>query len=568
MNEAVFSAPGGLNESGAGVITAGGLSIAEVTGSATLNGNNAIGILQSFRLPGDFSLTNSESLVINGLSARNVTLNVAGAITETQPLLAASLSGSADRVSLIGANQVLALGSFSAPQGLALTTTGPLTITGPVNAGTNQVALVATGGVTETGAGAIAAGDLSLVETTGGAALNGNNAVDRLQDIRLAGDFSLTNNNALIINGLSAQSVMLNVAGAITETQPLLAASLSGSADRVSLSGANQVLALASFSAPQGLALTTTGPLTITGPVNAGTNQVALVATGGVTETGAGAIAAGDLSLVETTGGAALNGNNAVGRLQDIRLAGDFSLTNNKALVINGLSAQSVMLNAADAITETSPVATATLGGSANSVSLTGANQIGTLGSFSARDNFILVNTGPLSITGPVSTPALALRTGGNIGIQGDVRANTLELDAAGTIVRTGGALVAGTVSGSGLHLVDFGTAPQIANRRVSVTGSEFALQNAVPLTILGPLSAEYIRISAPGSITLAGNILTRGVNQTGLAPLDPGSYLTVRRASQEPGSSSSEAFPRSARLMLPSAICGSEFLRRAGSCS
>ncbi|MBV9320985.1 MAG: hypothetical protein JO106_13930, partial [Mycobacterium sp.] len=523
-----------VTETGAGTLATPTLT--GQVGSARLNGSNNIGSLGNLTAAsGDFVLADVASLGVNGaVSANNVSLssqgflnmfgtgsvtasaprgtvsmsanggdlqiigpasvrassvdlNASGTVAVTapsgskppQPSISANiLTGSASSASILGQNTIANLGGFTTRSGqFAISDSVPLTIIGPVIAGTNEAVFSSPGGLTETGTGSIMASSLSIAEATGSATLNGNNAIGLLQNIRLPGDFSLTNSESLIINGLGAQNVTLNVAGAITEIQPLFATSLAGSADSVSLTGANQIGTLGSFSAPGGFALTSTGRLTIGGRVNAGTNEAIISATDGLTETGAGAITAGLLSIPQTTGGAALNGNNAVSILSAPRLPGDFLLTNNQSLVISGLGAQDATLNVTGAITERVFVIVKSLAGSADSVLLTGTNQIGSLGSFSARDSFTLVNTGGLSITGPVSSPALTLRTGGNIGIQGDVRANTLELDATGTIVRTGGALVAGTVSGSGLHLVDFGTAPQIANLGAfTVTGSEFAL--------------------------------------------------------------------------------------------
>ena len=162
------------------------------------------------------------------------------------------------------------------------------------------------------------------------------------------------------------------------------------------------------------------------------------------------------------------------------------------------------------------------------------------------------------------------LRAGGDIAIDGDITAGKLQLDAAGTeIVRNIGALVAGTVSGSGQHLVDLGTGADIARLGAfSVTGSEFALNNAVPLTILGPLSAEYISIGARGQITLAGDIATRGVVQTGPLPLAPGSNLIVLPGPNGTGFFIQTGVSNITPLNAPFANLASRFLPRAGSCS
>jgi hypothetical protein len=101
----------------------------------------------------------------------------------------------------------------------------------------------------------------------------------------------------------------------------------------------------------------------------------------------------------------------------------------------------------------------------------------------------------------------------GNIAISGAIVVpGTMTVTTNGTIQRSGGAFVVGTLTGSAVTLADFGTAANLTTLGAfTVTGSEFVLGNAQPLTIAGPLSAEFFRITATGSMTLAGNITTLG---------------------------------------------------------
>jgi len=64
-----------------------------------------------------------------------------------------------------------------------------------------------------------------------------------------------------------------------------------------------------------------------------------------------------------------------------------------------------------------------------------------------------------------------------------------------------------------------------------AVTGGSLALFDASPLTIAGPVAADFLTISATGRMTLAGNIATVGaplVQQSGATPAPGGSTLQV----------------------------------------
>jgi hypothetical protein len=373
----------------------------------------------------------------------------------------------------------------------------------------------------------------------------------------------------------------LETTGAITQQQPITVGFLTGSAGSVLLDTAgNNIGQVGSLQVQNSLSIAQTPALTIAGgSVNAGGNiflfandgmqignglsegqlvatngsPVELVSTGSITEPN-GSITASVLNAVSTSGSVELGGANLIGALQAGPVRGDqglndvgggtFSLTNAQSLTIakeiggfGGVTlniagdltlgtAQSrgvvfaqgpINFNVSGGVTAPNGLVSASaasLSGSSRSLSLTGLPQLfGTLGNYRAPNGIAITTAGDLVLNGNISTPSL-------------------QIDANGTITRAGGTLTVGTVSGSALHLADFGTNAQISTLGAfSVTGSEFALSTNVPLTITGPLSAEFIRIRAPGQVMLNGTIATQGVPlalQSGAQPADPGSYIDV----------------------------------------
>ncbi len=60
---------------------------------------------------------------------------------------------------------------------------------------------------------------------------------------------------------------------------------------------------------------------------------------------------------------------------------------------------------------------------------------------------------------------------------------------------------------------------------------SNFSLLDATPLTLAGPLSADYVRLSATGTLVWSGDLITLGLSryrQDFPTPSDPGTWLQV----------------------------------------
>ncbi len=177
-------------------------------------------------------------------------------------------------------------------------------------------------------------------------------------------------------------------------------------------------------------------------------------------------------------------------------------------------------------------------------VKLTGANN-----AIAALDGFSLFAGGALAlrsgtlltISAPLLAPNVAIVTQPasgtavvpGIAIGSDIIVpGVLSLISNGSIVRSGGVLTVGALTGSAIHLADFGLASSIGVLGdFAVSGSVLLVDNAIPLTIQGTVRTEFFTIAATGSLVLAGNIVTLGVSRsqsTGGVADGAGSTLSV----------------------------------------
>src|SRR5262249_5986839 len=127
----------------------------------------------------------------------------------------------------------------------------------------------------------------------------------------------------------------------------------------------------------------------------------------------------------------------------------------------------------------------------------------------------------------------LALADSTDLVLQGDISTPAFALTESASVRRTEGTLRVGTLSGTAVRLADFGTSANVDTLgSFTVTGSTLALADAQALTITGPISAEYIDISATGLLTIAGNITTLGLPRaeqvSSSVPVAPGSSFSV----------------------------------------
>ncbi|WEN14473.1 filamentous hemagglutinin N-terminal domain-containing protein [Rhodanobacter sp. AS-Z3] len=538
-----------ISEGTGGVITAGTLSGSSV-GSTALNEANQIGTLGNFTAA-NFALTNAQSLAVNGpvdggastalttttgdlaingaVNGTTTTLTSAGAINEGAGgvITAGTLAGSSvGSTTLNGANQIGTLGGFAAAN-FALTNAQSLAVDGPLNGGASTAltttagdlaingavngtttTLTSAGAISEGAGGVITAGTLTG-SSVGSTTLNGANQIGMLGSFTAA-NFALTNAQSLAVDGplnggastalttttgdlaingaVNGTTTTLTSAGTITEggsgvvTADILSGSSVGNA---TLSGLNKIATVGSFTTAN-FSLTNAQALTVSGP---------LATTGGT----------GNISL--TTNSGALNVTTDL-------TGGDVSLTSASDLILaNDITATTAELTSNGAISQSSGVITAgTLNGSSvGNTTLNGANKIGTLGSFTAA-NFALTNGQALTVSGPLvttggtgnislttSSGALNVSTdlsGGGVSLTSasdlllanNINANTIELASGGAITQSGGAITAGTLTGSSVGNTTLNGANKIGTLG-SFMAANFALTNGQDLTVGGPLS-------------------------------------------------------------------------------
>jgi hypothetical protein len=187
----------------------------------------------------------------------------------------------------------------------------------------------------------------------------------------------------LVSDGGVGTTQLVASTGSITETGALISGALSGgAAEAASLIGSNTILALGAFATGSGLTLVDTGNLTVNGPVSAGSSAA-------ITDAGTLAVAGS--------------------------LAGTAVQLRAGAIVVPGAidAGGTLTLLSSSTIGETGRVVTPLLTGSApGSASLTGANQIGQIGGFSA--NGLTVNDATnLLLSGTLTSPLIIINDAG-----------------------------------------------------------------------------------------------------------------------------------------------------------
>jgi len=511
---------GAITEGAGGSITAN-LLTGHSIGNTTLDGNNHINILGGFSA--DFSLTNGQTLTVEGpldggpvvaltttagdliingtVTGATTTLTSAGAIIEgTHGVITAdNLTGSsAGSTSLLGANQVAALGAFVSGGDFAFNTIRTLTV---------NDAPSANGG----------AGDLTL--TASGA-----------------------NSDLILASTLTGNTVTLGAGRNINQTAGAIHANtLTGSSvGSTALGGANHIGTLGNFTAAN-FALTNAQALAVTGSVDGGASTTlkttsgnlaingtvkgtttTLASAGAITEGAGGSIVAGMLTG-SSAGATTLNGANRIGTLGGFTAA-SFALTNAQTLAVSGtldggastslkttsgdlaingpVKGTATSLTSAGAISEGAAgvITAGTLtGSSVGATTLNGANQIGTLGSFTAA-NFALTSAQALTVDGPLDGGAsTSLKTtSGDLAINGSVKGTATSLTSAGAISEgASGIITAGTLSGSAVGPTVLGSASSPNKNMVDTLGNftslaGFSMTNDKTLTLASVAGSAF----------------------------------------------------------------------------
>jgi len=143
--------------------------------------------------------------------------------------------------------------------------------------------------------------------------------------------------------------------------------------------------------------------------------------------------------------------------------------------------------------------------GSAASITLDKANQIGTLGAFSAGGSFTLNDTtGGLIVSGVTTATggAVSITTaGGALSLQGNLSGNSISLNTTGAITQSGGSITAASVSFSAGGAVSLGSANAIDTLASGSAGGAITLNDAAGgLTVSGTVSGTgAVAISTSG---------------------------------------------------------------------
>lgn len=524
---------GAATQAGTGAITAGTLT-GTVDSLAFGAAGNAVAGLDTFIATNDAALRTTGALALTGTSraanwqfdagsiAVNGTLqtpgtarlNALGAVTESASgtVSAATLAGTTGSILLGGANQVGTVANLFSGAGLLLNDAQPLVLNGPVVAGTTAT-LTSVGPLTVSGN--LTAPNVALTST---GAITGATGLITQTAGTIAATTRLT---------LTSPDRILQPGGGIAT--PLLTGSAVGD---VTLTGANAITGLGSFNTLGNFTLADGGSaLNLSGPLNVGASTVRLTA-GSLSQTLSGIITAGVLTGA-TTGRANLGvAANQVTLLSDFNSVGGFALADGRALVQAGVLADSVSitlnpngpltlggtLSAPTVTLASTGVITQTGGGiTAGSLAVTDdtaaltqpGNSVAGLGAVNSDGAFTLVTNRSLTVTGPATAfGPLRLDATGDIALNGNVTAPTVELNVTNSVSQNSGVVTATTLSGSAANAFVVNLGGNLIDTLGPLTaGTTIAIADARSLTVTGAIDPPDMILNVTGDLAIANSI-------------------------------------------------------------
>ena len=553
---------GAITESASNVISAGTL-VGSAGSTVSLANANTIGALGSFDVTsGNFLLNDADATgtvaVIGLVSGTTVDLGAPNAgIQESGPgaidaaVLQSSL-GAGGTVELGGTNAIGALGNFVVDNGtFHLSNSGSLSgmnVTGSVMASSVTLdGLSGTLAISNTISATAAGGLVSITDTgTGGNIVLNSGAVVSGPTVDLKSGSIALNGNALLGN-VAALLDLTATSGGITEatTAAMLAATLQSSggiASSVNLAGTNNTIAtIGSLALNNG-----TFNLTDNGNLNVGTLTASSITIGdgnGTLTVTNSLIATSSVSLSATT----------------VLIPGEVS---------DGGSGTTSLIANGGSIVETGTLIAGTLSGSASAAAnLAGfvngavfANQVGTLGNFTAASFVLNSNTGlavtgivnggssvaiddtqALTVTGSVISSNLMNLTGSAIAITGsalvsDGGSGTTDLIATNGTIFENATLIAGTLTGSaaaGANLAGFVNGAAFANQVSTLgnfTAASFVLNTGAALSVTGNVNGgTSVAIDSSQALNVTGSVIsTNLMSLTGSAIAITGTALVT----------------------------------------
>ena len=413
-----------LVDTGGGIDASGSAIIADtLTGSTNgvatfTNAGNDIGTLDTFtNTQGAFSLTDSVALKITGtLNATHQTVTLVdtgGGIDASQGVIdAATLTGSTKGAATFtnAANAIGTLGGFETNGNVfTLTDSTALAMTGTLDANGQTVTLVDTGGAIDASHGVINAATLTG-STKGDATFTANNTVGVLDAFKAGGSLSLTDAEALAINGADISGLGFTGVSAGTGATDNLTVNVTGA------------LTLASNIAAGGtLALSSSGNVTL----NSGTiaaSTVDITAAGNYTQAAGSVTGSTKASVTATSGNLTINGGSTSGATIDLTAGQNILL--NSGTITGG----TVDIMAADNYTQAagtvSGTTTASITATSGNLIINGGSISGATIDLTAGQNILIgeqaftalaLNDDPGSIN-QIKDPILPVNVGANGG--------------------------------------------------------------------------------------------------------------------------------------------------------
>ncbi len=490
---------GGNTITQSGALTVAGTSALTATGAAiTLNnaGNDFVGAVSA---TGAATTLVDANAIVLGASTVSGALNVTstGNITQTGVIVAGTTTtlnaGIGDVTLANAANNFTGAVSVTG-NAISLRDTNDLTVSTLANGPNGAVSLIAGGNLTLP-AGAISTGTADLVLAANGGSFSTGGSLS-------GANVSLTARDALgIAHTVTTPGTLTltSTAGAITQTAAaIMAGTLTGSSSAgTTLGQANAITNLGSFTAT-GFQLLNASALNVSGAVTGGTGNTSLRAQAGNLSVGTGGSIAG----------------NAVSLLADAGAITQVAASTVNAVTLNVQAANAVALNST--ANQIATLSTAAFGGSLDINSgraFTVSSAITATNGETVRLSTSGGSGNPLTITAPISISGgtggiLQLASAGNLVLSGNVGGGNVDLQSGAAISQTGAARIsAGTLTGNSVGNTTLNQATNaVATLGAFAAGSGFSLVSAATPAAAG---APSLVVSGPVTGTTSTSIST-----------------------------------------------------------
>jgi filamentous hemagglutinin family protein len=420
--------------------------------------------------------------------------------------------------------------------------TGDVNLTSVTNAIGTIAAMPVTGNLTlrDQGglaiSGVVAATGTAAITTTGGLSLLGSGSLtapsitlDLKGALTLSAGAGLGQTGAVIDVSTDAGGINQDPGATILAFNLFSPGTIVGA---VTLAGtANVIAGLGPLSVSGGgLSLVNTGPLRLVGPISAA-DAIAVTTTGGgitvtgsvVAATSAGLSASGTIALAASASltAPAITVNAGTGIiLGAASLLGQSGADLDLVAASGGITQDaSATLRAATLRSSAGVTGTVTLAGAANAID--------TLGTFSVTGgDFTLLDTGALTVTGPVGAGTSVAITAGTVDVTGSITAGSGALSVTatqGTLTQSGS-----LVSGGGLTLsaqtgLTHSGTTTAGPAGVAMTASTGDFLNTGTISAAGPIA-----LTSSGSIALGGSINSSGAGALTAITAGAGINLTT----------------------------------------